>query len=706
MGWIAIRYEQARRTLWWALRLFAVVLAVLVALIAGTIAFVNRIALDSMRGSIEEAATAVVGRPVTIDGAITLLPSLKPALEVEGIRLADLPHWPALQIGRIERARLQLGLVPLLRGGLHIHEISAQGVKLSLTRRTNRETKRRTITTARRPADTKPAAGTRLFTLIGLDELMLREVTINYVDKRLGARYTIQMAELRGTAGPGDPIELILAGAFEDTPIKAGLRSGSLAEFLDAKERVPLSVNGETSALRFELATSVVPPLTTDKIRLEETRVHYQEPRFQVKAEINSLRLDHRHKLAIDQLMLSDVKARLTIDREQRWHLDSVLDKVLHHTPPKASGAAAGRPSSRPERQEAGQQESTRWEYGIAQLRVKGNSELQILDEGVTPAYRTVFRIKRCELSNVSNTPITSTPTTLACAAEVNRHAAVSLSGTVKSRPPQRALELAGEIEAFGLPPLSSYTTAHGGFNIDSGQMDAHLKLQIVKNHIDGIADIVVHGLDVSPSDMQRLGRLEDELGISLKKAVRLLREDDGSIRLSMPFSGEMDAGGVAINVDLSGAINRALQALAFYGLLLHNPAAVLMASAIFGKGTKFSHVDSVLFTPGTANLTPGASEFLAEVAAAMRQHPETRIKVCGRTVGADRKALGAAKSQPVAQDDLLALADERAATVKEHLVKQYGIEAGRLIACRPRFDPAEKSGKPQRGAPRIELWH
>ena len=112
-------------------------------------------------------------------------------------------------------------------------------------------------------------------------------------------------------------------------------------------------------------------------------------------------------------------------------------------------------------------------------------------------------------------------------------------------------------------------------------------------------------------------------------------------------------------------------------------------------------------------------------VAELMKTRPEIRIKVCGLATEADKsegkKNSGSEgpvqptavetssnapeiepypeKLRPLTEDDRLgSLAKQRAAGIKEYLVKNHGIEDDRLMICLSEYDAREKA------TPRVEL--
>ena len=72
------------------------------------------VTLDPLRPSFENAASSALGREVSLEGSMLLVPSFSPTVEVQGLRIANPPDWPTPDFARMELARLQIGVLPLL----------------------------------------------------------------------------------------------------------------------------------------------------------------------------------------------------------------------------------------------------------------------------------------------------------------------------------------------------------------------------------------------------------------------------------------------------------------------------------------------------------------------------------------------------------------------------------------------------------------
>jgi hypothetical protein len=157
------------------------------------------------------------------------------------------------------------------------------------------------------------------------------------------------------------------------------------------------------------------------------------------------------------------------------------------------------------------------------------------------------------------------------------------------------------------------------------------------------------------------------------------------------------------------------------YGTMM----TVVELGIVAGKKITALRLDPVFFDPGSAKISHTSVPYLKRVAELMRTRPEVHIKVCGLATEADKgegkKTLGnkgpeqstaMARSpdgagiepypeqlRPLTADERLGiLARQRAAGIKEYLVKNHGIEDDRLLVCLPEYDAREEA------TPRVEL--
>jgi hypothetical protein len=120
-----------------------------------------------------------------------------------------------------------------------------------------------------------------------------------------------------------------------------------------------------------------------------------------------------------------------------------------------------------------------------------------------------------------------------------------------------------------------------------------------------------------------------------------------------------------------------------------------------------------VVFSPASADIDAARHDYLDKVAGIIKKRPNVNVRLCGVATVADRTALqeqalatvegkkkkAAAQETPAIDDaQLIDLADLRDAVIKDYFIEKHGVEAGRLVACKPAIDTAEGA------EPRVDL--
>ena len=147
-----------RRAVRWTLVSLATVIAVpvLAALVIGVLGI--SVSAAPWRGPIAQAATQALGRQVTLQGPLELIPTLRPTLTVGGIRIANPPGFSAPEFASLGKARMRLELLPLLRNEIRIVELDAEDVRVRLEQRADGHANWEFSLPPSTPAQPQPAA--------------------------------------------------------------------------------------------------------------------------------------------------------------------------------------------------------------------------------------------------------------------------------------------------------------------------------------------------------------------------------------------------------------------------------------------------------------------------------------------------------------------------------------------------------------------
>ena len=235
------------------------------------------------------------------------------------------------------------------------------------------------------------------------------------------------------------------------------------------------------------------------------------------------------------------------------------------------------------------------------------------------------------------------------------------------------------------------------------------------KGELDGMNKLTLRSLVLSPVESKQLDKMNSQLAVPLNKALDMLRDNHDVIRLKLPITGDLDNP----EFDASDAINQAVAKAAKEGaitsltLLLQPYGSLITVARYAAEKAAEIKLDPVVFTPATADVDAARHEYLDKVAGIIKQRPNVNVRLCGVATTADRTALqeqalaaggDKKKKQPEQQapaiDDaqLIDLADQRDAAIKDYFIEKHGVKPGRLVACNPAIDAAEGA------EPRVDL--
>ena len=309
------------------------------------------IPLDGFRNQIETAASRAFGREVHIDGALFLRPTLDPTIVAHDVRIAS-PTGPGdlLQAGRVA---VQLSPVALLRGEprsmrLRIEDASiyldtrgavAPGTDPAVPGEANIDEYSRLLSTSAMRLARQPE----------LQELVLHRVVLHYQDDSTVQPYQVKLDEVSVHTRPGQPLELMLRGRFQQQPYTIDLTGGQLEELLTPTRPWPLRagvsfadtrllLNGTLEALRQGLVLTFELPVDWPA---EFARLAARFGQAPLAGQL-SLRADQGRPVVAGELQLPALDAVL------RFGAGAGPARIAADPPARSGEALADRPVSVP----------------------------------------------------------------------------------------------------------------------------------------------------------------------------------------------------------------------------------------------------------------------------------------------------------------------------------------------------------------------
>ncbi|MEA3276525.1 MAG: AsmA family protein [Pseudomonadota bacterium] len=251
-----------RKAFRWTVISFGGLLAALVLIILVVVAFSIPIELDWVKGKIETSASEALGRPFAIEGPLTLVPSMPPAAQIEGVRIGNPKGWPEADLARLDLARAELRILPLLKGEVLIEEISVEGLQVSLE--TNAEGESNWLLKKSDEAPTPEPEEEReppALKFIELAELSLRDIVLTHRDAAIDKTFELELKEITGSAEDLEPMRLLIQGTVQDVPYEVNFSGGSLASLVADKASWPLDVSATAVGAKLTIGGEIAQPL-------------------------------------------------------------------------------------------------------------------------------------------------------------------------------------------------------------------------------------------------------------------------------------------------------------------------------------------------------------------------------------------------------------------------------------------------------------
>jgi len=232
---------------------FVGLIVVLVVTVGLTLLLGLNVNLNALRAPIADVASDALGRQFRIDGDVSVEASLWPTLRVESVRVDNAEGYTEAEFASLDKLSLQLGVLPLLKGRIHVRELVAVGVEVNLESdvRGNNNWRFGTGDGAEGAEETgqipaaDPAGGDGSGLTFEVDTLSFTGISANYVDGALDKKLQLDIAKFNGSVGMETPLELDIEGGVQDLPFSLDIAGPSLNELTDPNTVSPITISGE-----------------------------------------------------------------------------------------------------------------------------------------------------------------------------------------------------------------------------------------------------------------------------------------------------------------------------------------------------------------------------------------------------------------------------------------------------------------------------
>ncbi len=324
-------------------------------------------------------------------------------------------------------------------------------------------------------------------------------------------------------------------------------------------------------------------------------------------------------------------------------------------------------------------------------------AHIHFTDNSVKPSYQRHLALSTLEAGPIDNQkPAQEIPFNVVGKSDKYAHLNFTGSATPFTNVPQYKLK--GAFKEVSLPGISGYIKDALGYEIQSGQLDLGLDIALDGTELDGEADILLRGIELTAADDHEAGSMKDQTSVPFNIALGMLKDSDGNVELSLPLSGDTSNPSFGVSGLMTLLIKQAtMSAAKDYLMTTFVPyASVINIALAAGEFVLEVRVNDLPYPAAAVELQASQQEFIDQFSALMREKDDVQLKLCAIATAADiGKAAGTELSDKADIEKLKAISMKRTEIFKDYMVEQEKISSSRLLLCTPQID-SSKDAKPR----------
>ncbi len=340
----------------------------------------------------------------------------------------------------------------------------------------------------------------------------------------------------------------------------------------------------------------------------------------------------------------------------------------------------------------------------LSRITLRGESGLHFEDHTLEVPFISNLAITTLQVKNIDSGNPTE-PASIKMIGSVDKRAPLEVNGTIIPFRESPAVKMKIKLKNYPLAALSAYTVQSVGVALAGGQLKLKSKIKLKDNQLDMNNEIVLKKLETSTISKELAEKLDNQLPIPLDSALSMLRDSNGDITLNIPLSGPIDSLNVGISDILITALSKAIvPAASGYLMYTLGPyGALAWVGMKVGEKMLEIRLPPVVFAPGESAVPDELKDYFDRLAKILQDKPTEDFQLCPKSSAweliseSEKEKLNKKEPELSGKDreQLMALGQERAANIKEYLIRNYGIDKDRLLICTTRIE-VEKSAKPR----------
>lgn len=298
-------------------------------------------------------------------------------------------------------------------------------------------------------------------------------------------------------------IDLRLAQAYLSPFVRLELRSGLLGSDLEVQlkstEPLALSVTGEARVDQLH---------TLDTLR-ERDFVRWKQVR------VGGLDYRHGESLAIERIELDQPYARFVINENLTTNVSELV--VPQPATPNEAKADTGKPLA----------------IRIGGITINDGSA-NFADFSLTPSFATAIQQMNGRIGVLDNQKPQAASVDIK--GKVDRYAPMSIEGKLTPFDPLNSLDIATRFKNVELTTITPYSGKFAGYRIRKGRLNLDLHYRIEKGQLNAENKVLVENLQLG----ERVDS-PDAVDLPIRLAVALLKDTQGRISIELPVQGDLN---------------------------------------------------------------------------------------------------------------------------------------------------------------------
>ena len=316
-------------------------------------------------------------------------------------------------------------------------------------------------------------------------------------------------------------------------------------------------------------------------------------------------------------------------------------------------------------------------------------AELFFIDRSVNPVYRQSIAINKL-YAGPFDTENPNLESMITLAGNSDRYARFSFVTTAKPFLEKPSYKIAGHFKEFSLPGLSSYIKQAIQYEIESGQLDMDVDVQLTGTAVDGEVQVMLRGIELSSVDNFEVSSINDQISVPLNMALGMLKDSDGNVELSLPITGDTRSPSFGLSGFVTLLAKRATMLGARdYLVTTFVPYAQVVNIVVLAGGYALKvRINDLPYNAEEVDLQPEQQEFLQQFAALLKDSDDTQVKLCAIATAKDiGKEAGSDLSSPEDRERLREISTQRVSIFKDYMIEEENISSSRLLLCTPQID-------------------